>query len=301
MTEIKFIKNKNIDIQKWDSCVEQAANRKIYAFSWYLDIVAESWNALIFGDYEFVMPIPSNKKFGIPYIIQPPYCQQLGIFPKAPQEIQEEFMQQFTKSFKYIQYFLNAAHDPLPNSPFTLLDRINLVLPLIQDYESIVNEFTKHTKRNLKAAKTAKVEVVKGLRTDEFMKIKKENLKTKASDKALHKLYLLINNTVASGRGTIYGAYSDVNNLCSAAFILFDGNRVYYLNAFSTNEGRENRAMYAIVDSIIKEFAGSGRILDFEGSMVEGVARFYKGFGALQEKYFYLKWNKLPIIKSIMK
>ncbi len=301
MTEITFTKNKDINTQKWDNCIEQAANRKIYALSWYLDIVAENWDALIFGDYEFVMPIPNNKKFGIPYIIQPPYCQQLGIFPKATEEIQEEFMKQVTKRFKYIHYFFNAAYDLLPNSAFTLLNRTNLVLPLIQDYISIANEFTKHTKRNLKVAKTAKVEVVKGLRADEYMKIKKENLKTKASDKALQKLYLLINNTITSGRGTIYGAYSDVNNLCSAAFILFDGNRVYYLNAFSTDEGRENRAMYAIVDSIIKEFAGSGRILDFEGSMVEGVARFYKGFGALQEKYFYIKWNKLPIIKSFMK
>ena len=46
---------------------------------------------------------------------------------------------------------------------------------------SIANEFTKHTKRNLKVAKTAKVEVVKGLRADEYH----ENQKRESQNKSI--------------------------------------------------------------------------------------------------------------------
>ena len=36
------------------------------------------------------------------------------------------------------------------------------------------------------------------------------------------------------------------------------------------------------------------RIFDFEGSNIEGVARFYKGFGAVKKIYSTIKVNKLP-------
>ncbi len=35
-------------------------------------------------------------------------------------------------------------------------------------------------------------------------------------------------------------------------------------------------------------------ILDFEGSSIPGLARFYKGFGANPSNFFLLKYNNLP-------
>jgi hypothetical protein len=78
--KIRHLKHSEIDLQKWDSCVQNAANALVYAESWYLDIVSPHWEALVADDYEYVMPLPVKRKFGIPFLVQPPLSQQLGVF-----------------------------------------------------------------------------------------------------------------------------------------------------------------------------------------------------------------------------
>jgi len=41
-----------------------------------------------------------------------------------------------------------------------------------------------------------------------------------------------------------------------------------------------------LFDSIIEEYAGQKKILDFEGSGIPGVARFFQSFGAVNEPYY---------------
>ena len=66
------------------------------------------------------------------------------------------------------------------------------------------------------------------------------------------------------------------------------------MNAASNEKGKELRGMYFLIDTFLQKNAGKGILLDFEGSMLEGVARFYEGFGASQETYYQLKFNRLP-------
>ena len=54
--------------------------------------------------------------------------------------------------------------------------------------------------------------------------------------------------------------------------------------------------MYFLVNSFIEQNTNKNIILDFEGSMIQGVARFYSGFGAKAEHYFQLKFNRLPLL-----
>ena len=84
--EIKYLKHNQIDKQKWDSAIENAENGLVYALSWYLDIVSPNWDALVVGDYEQVMPVTHKRKYGIKYLIQPPFCQQLGFFSQSKNE-----------------------------------------------------------------------------------------------------------------------------------------------------------------------------------------------------------------------
>ncbi len=68
MLPIIYLKNDEIDVVKWDLCIAKAANALPYAYSWYLDIVAPSWDALIYGDYEVVMPLANKTRFWQSYI-----------------------------------------------------------------------------------------------------------------------------------------------------------------------------------------------------------------------------------------
>jgi hypothetical protein len=64
---------------------------------WHLDRTAVVWDALVWGDYEFVMPLPVRKKWGIQYVYQPLFCQQLGIFPKPSNWLRNFFMKRCEK------------------------------------------------------------------------------------------------------------------------------------------------------------------------------------------------------------
>ena len=77
---IQFFTRKEIDIQKWNECIDNAANGLIYAYSYYLDAVCNNWDAIVINNYEAVMPLPWRKKYGLRYVYQAAFIQRLGIF-----------------------------------------------------------------------------------------------------------------------------------------------------------------------------------------------------------------------------
>jgi hypothetical protein len=60
---IKYITRVDLDVKKYDDCIEKSKNTRIYAYSFYLDIVTNSWDVLVLNDYEYVMPITWNRKY----------------------------------------------------------------------------------------------------------------------------------------------------------------------------------------------------------------------------------------------
>ena len=80
MSRVKFISRDRLDVKKWDQCIDNATNGVIYAYSFYLDRMSKHWDALVYGDYEYVMPLTWNRKFGIHYLYQPPFTAALALF-----------------------------------------------------------------------------------------------------------------------------------------------------------------------------------------------------------------------------
>ena len=77
---IEYLSGKEINREKWDMCVCSVPGCKPYAYSWYLDIMAPGWEALVDDDYDSVFPVPAFRKYGFYYIATPVFLQQLGIF-----------------------------------------------------------------------------------------------------------------------------------------------------------------------------------------------------------------------------
>ena len=55
---ITLVKNEDIDRKRWDSAVSQTPYCSLFGYSWYLDNVCSTWDALIAKDYRHIMPIP---------------------------------------------------------------------------------------------------------------------------------------------------------------------------------------------------------------------------------------------------
>ncbi len=294
--QIKYIKHQEIDTEKWELCIKNAENSRFYANIWHLDRTAIVWDALVFGDYEFVMPLPIRNKFGFTYIYQPLFCQQLGIFPEPSTSIAELFFKTLFEKFKYVDIHLNSQNPSVNKiKGIEFLPRHNFLLDLQYNYKSLTRNYSTNTKRNIAKAAKNNLQYISGIRLEEYLAFKEVNLMTAVSKKNIEKLKSIIAFGQYKGIGEIYGVYNTENELCAAVYFCRWKNRVIYLNAASNENGKKLGAMYFLVDNFIQANAERDFRLDLEGSMIPGVARFYSGFGATPETYFQLKFNRLPL------
>ncbi len=293
---VRYIKNKDIDPVKWDTCIKNSPNRLGYATSWHLGHATEMWDALVMGDYEFVMPLPVRSKWGIKYVYQPFLCQQLGIFPPPPEKIAEQFYSVLVKVFKYFEIQINSQNPEIQTvKGIEFIRRKNFILPLNMNYAGLFSGYSTNTKRNLKKAQGNKLALVPGISLEGYLDFKSKNNNISLPKKEWQKLKSIIASGQYKGLAKIYGVYAPSNDLCAAAYFCRYGNRATYMDAVSDDKGKDLRAMPFLIDNFIQQNAGGNIILDFEGSMIPGVARFYKGFGAYPETYLHLKHNGLPL------
>jgi hypothetical protein len=297
--EIRFLHNTKIDIQRWDQAVGDAVNSRVYALSWYLNILHPDWHGLIYGDYDYVMPVIFSKKWGISYMYQPVYAQQHGIFPPSGPEITERFISFLQKKFRYFNISLNTFND-FENKGVEIEERKNFILSLNNSYPDISEKYTTHAMRYVKRANLNEV-ISTQVSPGDFIKMKDKYGKLSVEEKYRSKLNQIISHSLKERGGVIYGAISKQNELIGAAFFLQEKSRFTYLSSVLSPVGKKQRSMYAIVDRFVRDHAEQTILLDFEGSNIEGIARFFEGFGAKAETYLHLKYNNLPRIIKFFK
>ena len=92
--------------------------------------------------------------------------------------------------------------------------------------------------------------------------------------------------------GSIIGAYVE-DELVAANFFLSGPMRIINLMPVSSPKGKEVFAMHVIMNQCVIKNADQMKYLDFEGSAIDGVARFYKGFGAERNQYAFVQHEAL--------
>ncbi len=295
--EIKYLKHNQIDKQKWDSAIEKAENGLVYAFSWYLDIVSSGWEALVYGDYEVVMPLTYRNKLGIKYLYQPVFIQQLGIFSNKDitREIVQNFITEAEKNFKFIEIQLNYANPELNDESFVL--RNTQLIDISKPYNELLSCYSKNHKKNLqKISESGLIINSNGNNTDFIdlmskMFIKKGVAEINQID--LENLKQVIDYSLDNNFGEFYSGYLD-DKLCAMAFLLKWKKRVIVYTALN-DSGREVGAMFGLIDKYLQENSGQELLFDFAGSNIPGVKYRNLGFGARNEVYYRVKMNNLSV------
>jgi hypothetical protein len=301
---ITHLEHKDIDRAKWDLCLEQSVNSLVYAYSWYLDIVSPNWGALILDDYLAVMPLTGHRKYFISYLSQPFFTQQLGVFSKQniSHDILVEFLEAIPSRFKFIEIQLNEQNQVL-DEQFKIKKRKNYVLDLNRNYDKIAKEFNSQTMRNLKRAKKHELSMksISGKEVVLFYKLHKA-VSTKGVREKDYQMLLNLVEMANDKRSLLArGVYDKSGELLAAGVFLVQRNRLIFLLGNGSEMGREKGAMTLLMDSLIMQFSGHKMVLDFEGSEIEGIARFFKSFGAEKRNYYKFRRNNLPWILKIFK
>ncbi len=298
--QIRYIKHADINKPLWDRRIRNAANSRIYALSGWLDIVSPGWSALVTDNYDFVMPLPEKQKFGIKYIAQPKFTQQTGVFSslKITNNIILNFLKLIPERYKYQIVHLNSQNKI---SGENITKKPNHLLCLNSKLEDLYKAFSQNTKRNIKKSEKFENITDKNISVDEAVFLKKDNNINALSDKDLKILRRLILFAKEQHNVKIYGVRNINKRLISVTVFVFCGNRIYLPLIASSPEGKKKFASFQIFNTFIEEYAGNELILDFEGSSVPGVARFFEGWGAASEIYYIYRQNNLPMFFKIFK
>lgn len=295
---INYLERSAIDDTLWNKCISESINGIVYAYTWYLDIVSPNWTALVSTDYSYVFPLPAVSRFKVDVLLQPLFTQQLGLFSAnhITSEILDEFIQRITQKFKYINIHLNTIN--MYCGTAESIERDTYQLDLIQPYSMIQESYSQNTRRNNLKAIALGVVVDKIENSDDFIAFyKNHSIKFKRSKYA--QIENLINIMNGNGLCEMIGAFYE-GELCAVALIVKSNGKLIYLFASSSSLGLQKRAMFAIVDQIIRWNSESHLVLDFEGSIIPSIARFYAGFGAKPCKYQKVIIDNMPFHARIL-
>ena len=146
-----------------------------------------------------------------------------------------------------------------------------------------------------RSVKDFDAEKVVALAAEQIRKHSRESLENMRQFRGLYE------DLHARKMATTYGIVSANEDLLASCIFFFSHNRAYYILVGNHPNGRTLGASHALIDAFIRDQAGSGMILDFEGSDIRNLAFFYSSFGAKQEIYPALKINRLPFFLKWMK
>ncbi|MDF2384137.1 GNAT family N-acetyltransferase [Nostoc ellipsosporum NOK] len=298
MPLIRYIRRADINTLKWDECLDKCPAGLLYARSYYLDRMAPQWDGLVYGDYEAVMPLTWNKKYGIHYLYQPAFTPMLGVFALSPVPV-KEFIDAIPSQFKLTEISLNSSNDLRGNNVPGIM-RKNYLLDLSLSADEIKKNYRESHRRNLKKAVQLGCEVKREVPLQDIIALSKLSA-APAKDEDYNRFTQLFELLHSKTQAETLGVLGPKQQLLASAVFFRDNKRAYYILVGNDPAGKTVGASHLLIDHFITTNAGQPLLLDFEGSDIKSLAFFYEGFGAQPEWYPAIRINKLPFYLKWLK
>lgn len=290
-----LIPHHQINKNKWDACINQSTHPLTTAQSWYLDLAAPGWSALVADDYRAVMPLPFVWKGPFRFLVQPLLVQQLGVFSQSP--LSPWQAGSFYRKTQSMRPFLNLnAQNPLPQT-LQLRRQTNFILPLNQTFTILQKGFSKNCKRNLQKAAAFNLAHPINIDTRAFIAFSQKHAAFHFPPQAWNTLRQIVDTALARENGFCQVVTDNQGSPLAMAFFLKDSHRITFLSGTSSPKGLQQKAMFLMMGHVIEKFCNQNLLLDFEGSSIGSIARFYSGFGAIPE--YYYQWTH-PLMRLIL-
>ncbi|MCB9231814.1 MAG: hypothetical protein H6581_09130 [Bacteroidia bacterium] len=303
-----YRQNQEIDRAEWDQFVALSPQGTLYCLSAYLDIVAPGWSLVQLRDEKGILaaiPLHLKKKGGYAASVQPPFSQSWGVLlrpqaagsPYNTYRDQNQQVKALLDAFPKVDWFAHgfspAFEYPQPFfwQEFTLHTRYTWVIDLEKSETELLGAMRKTT-RNL--IRNTPGKIVEASSEKELLRLVRENrdsgkvLIDGTAEKMLGKISQWLLQT---GLGWILEVENEGKIQAAGLFASFHG-RTYYLMSAKT-PGNE-RAMSPLLWHAILKAKKTSRIFDFEGSMLEGIEQFFRGFGPSPVPYLYIEKNQIP-------
>jgi hypothetical protein len=298
---------------KYRSLCRTEPSIPIFSRDWWLDTVCGEggWDVLLYEDkgriraaMPLYLPLPKT-------VSMPPYTQTMGPwFARETadtkyttalgrrQAISQTFTGQLEKYTSFLQNFHYEATDWLPFywAGYRQTTRYTYLLHNIRQTGRLWENMSLHIRRNMAKATKHRLAVRRGIDAADFLRVHSLTFERQGR-KPVHVATLkrLIDVSRERGQGDLWGGYDAEGRLHAAAFIVWQESGACYLAGGADPSLRNSGAHALVLWDAIRAVAGYTDLFDFEGSMLPGVERFFREFGAVQTPYSTISRGKLSL------
>jgi hypothetical protein len=293
----------------WNAFIASSPQAAPYGCTWYLDVVWPGWKAIVVTEKDQILaalPFSISKKHRINYVFNPKFSQYVGLFFGAIEK------KNATLTFSLKKRLVKAIVEALPSEikvfnikfapefdyplPFhwagyELHTRLSYWLDNQTDKLSLLKNFEERTRTYINKAVKSGLVVSSIPDIDAIVALANERNSYPLEEALLKKLWTALRQQ----KKGIALEVRDATGRLHAGLIYqqFQHKIIHLFSAFDAELGNQGGMSLAIWKSI--ETAGPEvKIIDFEGSMLEPVENFFRGFGTRPVPYLQIKKNAFP-------
>jgi len=290
-----------------------AQNKSVPLFEkpWWLDLVCDKWDVAIAKKGDQVTgawPYPIEKKLGVSLLRTPvltPYMGPLVIFPGDLKEsnidgFEHETVAELMKQIPETKVWNLALQPGMKQAG--LFKKYNLeakvqqtfLLELDEDEQTLFLNMKDATRRNIRAAENAVTVTNSPKHLNDLYDFQKSTLvkKGKALNYSFAFMQKIMDACIANDATALWTATDSDGKIQAIVWQVWDEERSYYFMGGQNPDTNSYKAMSLLLWHTIKEAKARGNsVFDLEGSMDEGVERFFRNFGGDRALYMILIKN----------
>lgn len=282
---IQLIHSTDIDQNKWNTLVLSSPMSSVFGMSWYLDTAFSSWSALVLDDYQAGMLLPLRRKLGVKYAYNPLFVRETGVF--SSMRLTNDLLMLFSKAIKAAANSIEIyTFQPLPS--FNTHERLSQWRDLPDDSRQLLSSYNENTRRNIKKSLQSFHTITYDQDYDticlmfEMHKLKEIDNLTREDIIVLREI---MKQAVAIRQG--FAAKLLHQDKCIASgFFITHNDTLLFLKGSASEEGKQTGAMHRLLHEVFSSYCSKLSRVDFGGSNIASVARFYKGLGGVDKPYY---------------
>jgi len=291
----------------------------LFSQAWWLDAVcgADKWDVILVekgGTIIGAMPIYQTTRYSISVISHPPLTQTLGpwIRPSTAKyakalgyqkDVMEEMISKLPVFGNFTQnwHYHNTNWLPFYWHGFKQTTRYTYILHELSDEKKLWAGLEEKIRSEIrKATDRFQLVVRDDLSIEDFLKLNRMTFDRQGMALPYSESFVRNLDGACASRGQckILIAVDPQGQHHAGVYIVWDNNTAYYLMGGGHPELRSSGATSLCMWKAIQHSATVTKEFNFEGSMIENVERFFRGFGAIQTPYFSISKTPSRLLRA---
>lgn len=298
---------------------EQERSIPIFSQAWWLNAVAgDDWDVCLLENGEGIfasMPyVISRGSYGFKYLSQPRLTPILGPWLKPTKgkyskilSQQKDWLQALVEQLPKYDYFTQNWHYsqtnwlPLYWKNFEQTTKYTYVLEDLSDTNNLWSDFEAKIRTDIRKAEKSNVVVRNDLPIEDFIELNEMTFLRQGMQMPDSKAFIknLVEKAQQRNQCKWFVGQDDNGDNHAGILIVWDEQSAYYLMGGGNPDLRSSGATSLCMWEAIKFASTVTKKFDFEGSMIEAVERFFRGFGPVQKQYFSVTHKPSKVLNII--